>query len=327
MTKTGGNMKKCFPLFLVVLFLAFGCSKGREMYAYSSGDAQTTSFSGAGYSPEAPAFAQQALRSMSNLYGEIPSAEAEDIGRDETGSLLIQDTGRKIIKRANVRIRAENPDAADVSLNELMEKYGAYAVSTSINDNSRGYSIRVPSAVYNDFLAGMEGMGKLISRSENAEDVTVRYYDLEGRLATKKELLKTFQSYLGKAKNIEEILSVERRIAELQSEIEGTGMDLRRLANDVDYSTVDLYILGPVAASISYRYPTLSDRVKELFGSFGNFLSVLAVIIIGIVIFGVPVLLLLVFFFWILFGKIGLLKKLWLMAADKKSADKKDRAK
>jgi hypothetical protein len=120
---------------------------------------------------------------------------------------------------------------------------------------------------------------------------------------------------LGKAKTIEEILSVERKIAELQREIDGTGTDLRNLAYNVDYSVVELAILGPAAASASYRYPTIADRFRELLGSFGNFLSVVAVVLAGIVIYGLPVLLLLVLFFWLLFGKVGLLKKLWRLAA------------
>jgi hypothetical protein len=37
------------------------------------------------------------------------------------------------------------------------------------------------------------------------------------------------------------------------------------------------------------------------------------------VIYGVPILLIIVFFFWILFGKLGLLKKLFWLAADTKS--------
>jgi hypothetical protein len=217
-------------------------------------------------------------------------------------------------------MRVENLEAADAFISELMEKYSAYAASIVMDENSRRYSIRVPSPAYKAFLAGTDGLGKAMSRSESADDVTLRYYDLEGRLATRKELLKTFQAYLGKANNIEEILSVERNIAELQSEIDGTGKELRNLAYNVDFSIVELAILGPTAASMPYRYPSLSDRFKELLGGFGNFLSSLAVIFAGIVIYGIPILLLLIFFFWLLLGKVGLLKKLWRMAAGKKPA-------
>jgi len=225
---------------------------------------------------------------------------------------------RKLVKRASIGIRVENLEAADASLSALMEQYGAYAASTDISENYHHYSIRVPSISYSAFLDGANNMGKTLHRSESAEDVTLRYYDLEGRLETKRELLKTFQSYLGRARNIEEILSVEYRISELQNEIEGTGKELRNLANRIDFATIDLGINGPVA-STPYRGPTLSERIKELFSGFGAFLSTIVVVLTGIVIFGIPILLLFIFIFWLFFGRVGLLKKLWRTAMGKKS--------
>ena len=224
---------------------------------------------------------------------------------------------RKLVKRANISIRVENLETADASISGLLEKYDAYAASTDIEETARYYSLRVPAPVYDTFLSEMNGIGRLLRRSENTEDVTLRYYDLEGRLATKKQLLKTFQDYLGKAKTIEEILSVEARISELQYDIEGTGIQLRNLANRVDYATIDLNLLGPVNLK-PYRGATLGERVKRLFSSFGGFLSSVVVVIVGIVIYGIPILLLLAIFFWLLFGKIGLMKKLWLVIKGKK---------
>ena len=202
-----------------------------------------------------------------------------------------------------------------------MERHGAYAASTEIEENSRSYVIRVPHGAYDAFLAATGGMGRTLYRSESAEDVTLRYYDLEGRLATKQELLKTFQSYLGKAKDIEEILSVEARIADLQNEIDGTGKELRYLANLVDFATVTLDLYGPVAA-VSYKGPTIGERIKELFSGFGDFVSTVLVVLVGIVIYGLPVLLLLALLFLLCFGRIGLLKKLWHIAVGKKGSRK-----
>jgi len=300
-------MQKYFLLFLAVFFLAFGCSKKSAPQS-------------SGYEIGATEFSRSVARSPGLAYDD----SVENTGAAASGSnagapeYIAENVERKIVRRADIRVRVDNLETAEISLNDLMEKYGAYAASTSADENSRRYTIRVPSTVYKDFLAGTAGMGKVINRSENAEDVTLRYYDLEGRLGTSKELLKTFQSYLGKAKNIEEILSVERRIAELQSEIDRTGKDLRGLANDVDYSIVQLYMFASAAASTAY--PTLLDNIKGLFRGFGEFLSVMAVILIGIVVYGVPIALLLLFFFWLLFGKIGLLKKLWRLAAGRQKA-------
>jgi hypothetical protein len=218
---------------------------------------------------------------------------------------------RRLVKSAFIRIRVENLEAAAVSILDLMNKYSAYAALTTVQENSHHYSLRVPSHHYDTFLAEMNGMGRLIQRTESTEDVTLRYYDLEGRLESNRELLRTFQSYLGRANSIEEILSVEARIAGLQREIEFTGTQLRNLANLVDYSTIDLYLLGPVGGASITRLETFSERVRQLFGNFGGFLSTVAIILLGILIYGIPSLLVLSLLFWVLFGRIGLLKKLW----------------
>jgi uncharacterized coiled-coil protein SlyX len=156
----------------------------------------------------------------------------------------------------------------------------------------------------------MNGMGRLLNRHESTEDVTLRYFDLERRLATKRALLRTFQSYLGRANNIEEILAVEARIAELQFDIENTEMQLRHLANRVDYATIDLALLGPAAITPILNI-TLGERIKQLFNNFGNFLSTVAIIIVGFIIYGIPSLIIVGLLFWLLFGKIGLARKLW----------------
>jgi len=239
-----------------------------------------------------------------------PYEEVGASGDNDSLSANYPDAERKLIKTANISIRVEDLAAAEDSVNTLLKKYNAYAASSNTQENSRYFSLRVPVNYYDIFLAETGGMGRLINRYENTEDVTLRYYDLEGRLATKKELLKTFQAYLGKAKTIEEILSVEARISELQYEIEGTGIQFRNLANRIDYATIDLQLFGPVTSSPNQGL-TFSERVKQLFGGFGGFLSTVAMVLLGIVIYGIPIILLLGLLFLIFFGKIGLAKKLW----------------
>jgi hypothetical protein len=197
-----------------------------------------------------------------------------------------------------------------------MEKYGAYASSKRFFENSRHYTIRVPEVSFDAFFAELAGMGTVLSRTESVEDVTIRFYDLEGRLATKQELLKTFQNYLGKAQNIDEIMTVEKRIAELQQEIEWTGTEFRALSDLVDYATINLELTGPAAAVSG---PGLGDRITDLFGGFGDVAATTMMVLLGAVVYGLPGLLLLAVLFWLLFGRIGLLRKLWVLAAGQKT--------
>jgi len=299
------KMKIIFLVLATALLFTFGCSKTERERAEPQFAERSMAVG-----LEAPV--PSAAKDMSNLYGR---AEQESAG--DSFSADLSNTERKLVKRADVRIRVENLDTADASVLDLIENYDSYAASTEADENSRRYSLRVPSTKYDAFLAEMNGMGRLIRRFESTEDVTLRYYDLEGRLETKKELLRTFQSYLTRARTIEEILSVEARISDLQYDIEGTGMQLRHLANRVDYATIDLTLLGPITAT-SKQGITLGERIKQMFGNFGGFLSGVAITIIGIVIYGIPILLLVVFFVWLLFGRIGLVRKLWQVVKSKK---------
>jgi len=253
---------------------------------------------------------------------EYPSPKAAQVQEDAGGSpsANFPEAERKLVKRANLSIRVENLAAADESITAMLKKYDAYAASSNIEENSRYYSLRVPANYYDIFLAETGGIGRLINRYENTEDVTLRYYDLEGRLANKKELLKTFQAYLGKAKTIEEILSVEARISDLQYDIEGTGIQFRNLANRIDYATIDISLFGPVTSSPNSRL-TFGERVKQLFGGFGGFLSGLAMVLIGIVVYGVPILIILGLLFLLFFGRIGLARKLWGLVKSNQTKD------
>ena len=303
-------IKKLFLLFFTAAVLfAVGCSRKYSPEGPAGIEGYTSAYDSMGYSQfeSTSDFSSKSSRSAAPTSAQaVPRESGGDIGAPSNYT----DAERKLIKSANVSIRVENIAVADDAVTDMLKKYDAYAASTSIEENSRYYSLRIPAIYYDFFLSETGGLGRLMSRYENTEDVTLRYYDLEGRLATKKELLKTFQAYLGKAKTIEEILSVESRISELQYDIDGTGKQLRNLADKVDYATVDLHLYGPVTAS-ALRGFTFGERVKRLFGGFGGFLSGLAMVLLGIVVYGIPIFLLLCLLFFVFFGKIGLAKKLW----------------
>lgn len=332
---------RCSAAVCVFLALLTGACSGkgagapRAAYAAVSQNlaADSVFWEETGYNPEGSAGlegqAPPVFKNMSNLYGRMTlsaalqnAAEAaEGAGAPETpeaGAVPGAEASRKLVYQANLSIRVQDPEQADTAVTALMEQYGAYASSVSIRENSRHYTVRVPAASYTALLSALDGIGRLLYRSENAEDVTLRYYDLEGRLATKRELLKTYRSYLGRAKNIEELLSVETKIAELEDDIDGTGKELRSLAGLVDYATVNLEIQGPEHTP-SYAAPSLGERIRGLFGAFGDFFSTALMILLGIVVYGVPSLLILALLFWVLFGRIGLVKKLWRLAAGKKT--------
>ncbi len=306
-------MMKKYVLFISILclllfaFVSCGGGGGKEAYAadyeaiagrersvsYQEMSRSDTAFAGSGYNSEMPsesASAAQALNVTDN---------------------------RKLIKTTNLILRVDDLNEAAETIGAIMQNYGAYSSSTQIEENRQTYYIRVPESSYETMLDQVNGLGKVSRRTDSIEDATLQYYDLEGRLNTRKELLQTYQSYLSKADNIEEILSVEKKIAELQNEIDMYGSRFTQLVNQIDYASIILTLYGTVSG-YGYQEPSIWDRVKDLFSGYGDFLSGALIVIIQIIVYGIPVLIAVTLAFWLLFGKIGLLRKLWRLAAKKK---------
>jgi hypothetical protein len=225
------------------------------------------------------------------------------------------ENNRKFVITADLSIRLNDLKAGEEKLNGIMEKYAAYAAESRINRDSLFFSLKIPSPAYKKCFNELKEIGEIIYCTERTRDVTVPYYDLESRLNTKRELIKTYQSYLGKAKNIEEILSVERQIAELQNEIDRAGQEFKILSNSVDYAAVELELRG---ANRSLKKETFGYRAKSLLSGFGEYISSAGIAFIGIVVYGIPGVLLLAALYWLLLGKIGLLRKLWRFVKNNK---------
>ncbi|MDR0639897.1 MAG: DUF4349 domain-containing protein [Spirochaetaceae bacterium] len=239
------------------------------------------------------------------------TVSAESSADYDAGTMPLVSVGRKLVYSATLSIRVGAFEEAERRVNELFTRYQAYSSRTSASETSRDWTIRVPAASYRDALREFAGIGRVTRRSEEADDVTLRFYDLEGRLNTKRELLKTFRSYLTKANTMEEMLGVEERIADLEDEIDRLGGDFAALNNQIDYATIRV-TLWNVDTPIR---DTLGERLRELFGSFGVFLRGGAVVLVGVVVYGIPVVIILAALFWLLFGKVGLLRKLWHLIA------------
>jgi hypothetical protein len=305
------NKSRCIlsvPVLLGLVFIFSGCgNKGMRREAVYSMDMAATGGVGA-----------EEMRA-----GFADSAKVYDGGSGNTPvNPQAGASVRKLVSRASLRVRIQDPEEGAARLEGLLDKFDAWSASANIYENGRNYSIRVPARSYNAMLEELKTLGKILFLSETTEDVTLHYYDLESRLTTQRELLRTFQGYLGKAKSIEEIMAVEQRIAELQGEIDRTGTQFRFLADLVDYASIDLEISGPENAGIFGRR-SLAERIGELFGGFGDNITEIAVIALGAIIYGIPVLLIALILYWILLGRIGLLRKLWRLASGKKKAEQK----
>ncbi len=181
----------------------------------------------------------------------------------------------KIIKEGNIGIRVEDFGQSRTGLDELIRKYDGYVA----DENERKYStsiestiiIRLPAEHFDAFMESIGGLAvKVHHKRINAQDVTRQFVDIQSRLKLKKEVRDKYESFLKNAKNVEELLAIEREIRVLTEEIEAKEAELRYLSDRVGYSTITV----EMNQRLSYEYneseyaePTFLQRIGKGFST------------------------------------------------------------
>lgn len=184
------------------------------------------------------------------------SAGMTDSGNNEyvseEASASQKESDRKLIRTVSMDVETKEYDGLLVMIEDEVERLGGYIESLdsyngsiySSYRNSRyaDMVLRIPQNSLNQFLGSVEGVSNVISRSENVQDVTLSYVDLESR----KEVLLVEQerllAFLEQAETMEDIIVLEERLSEIRYEIESKESQLRTYDNKVTYSTVYLNV-------------------------------------------------------------------------------------
>ena len=152
---------------------------------------------------------------------------------------------RKLIKEGRVRFETYNLSSTRKTVFEAVKKHEGYVSSDqefkSPGRKSNTVVIRVPADNFDTFLSdATQGIEKFDSKEINVKDVTEEFLDVQARLKTKKELEQRYIDLLNEAKNVTEILEIEKQIGQLRSEIESTEGRLKYLQDRVSLSTLTM---------------------------------------------------------------------------------------
>ena len=235
-----------------------------------------------------------------------PNMEFEETVVTDSASTITRE--RKLIVTADIRINSKDVENSYKSVEEKIKEYNGYFDNVESSKNKYYLSIKIPKDKFYDFISFIEENENVENKNINTQDVTETYYDTENRIKNRELLLEKLRNYLREAKNIDEILKVEDRINTLTYEIESMKGNLKNLQSSIDYSRVSLNISNQEAiksnTNIYNKYLNLISFLKEFFSGIIFFLA-------GFVAVGIPIVLILALFYYICFGKIGLIKKLY----------------
>ena len=191
---------------------------------------------------------------------EIAEIVADEIDYKEGLVSTAPKQEQKIIKTARLTFEVKHPDSTHSKILGLARRYdGVVQKDNSGKDYNKIYRnliVRVPTANFQEFIDGVsEGVGYFDVREISQKDVAEEFVDLKARLIAKRELEGRYLELLTKAKNVEEMLQIERQLAIIREEIESKQGRLQFLQNRVSMSTVHISFYKTTAeTSITVSY-------------------------------------------------------------------------
>lgn len=183
--------------------------------------------------------------SMDMVSKEMAAPTTEQRTDESTEQIADKSSERKLIKEGRVEFETTNLNSTRKSIFDAVDRYKGY-VSSDQEYKSPGrvtntVIIRVPADNFDNFLkAATEGIDRFDSKEINVKDVTEEYLDIAARLKTKKELEARYLDLLKQAKNVSEILQIEKEVGQLRSEIESIEGRLKYLQSQVSFSTLTM---------------------------------------------------------------------------------------
>lgn len=173
---------------------------------------------------------------------------ASAAGEDGTGSVY-RNSEAKLIRRAELSIQTTQFDQAVQSLQDLVEQCGGYFEQSSVYggsyrdvnaQRSGEYVVRIPAEKYDAFLSASGNLGYVTQLTESSEDIGEQYYDTESRLKTQRTKQERLLELLEKAETMEDIISLENALSEVEYQIEQYTSTLNRYDALVGFSTFNL---------------------------------------------------------------------------------------
>ena len=173
---------------------------------------------------------------------------------------------QKIVRTVSLSLSTRSFEEDLTKLNTALADQNGYVEYSDIaaDRGSLRYAsmtLRIPKDNLDAYLRQVTGVGQTVSITESREDVSERYSDTATRLQTQTTKMERLLDLLSKASLVEDILAIEREIADTQYQIDSLTGSLQGMDSKVDYSTVQLYIaeevLSPSADQLS-----LTERIR-----------------------------------------------------------------
>ena len=191
---------------------------------------------------------------------------------NNTGSDVLTD--RKLIRRIRTVAETDDMDALLENISARVALLGGYIESRNIQNGSKyagkttrtaTLTIRIPAENLDSFVEDVGKVTNIVSTVEDSDDVTLQYANTESRLAVLRTEEERLMAFLSQASSISEMLEIEKRLTEVQSQIQSIATQLNTYDNLVSYGTLTLSITEVVEYTVVDEELTIWEEIGQGF--------------------------------------------------------------
>ena len=201
----------------------------------------------------------------------------------------LPDTDRKLIYRSVVFAETKEFDRSKEQLDALIRQYGGFVERSSVSGSSSEnrkerksleYTLRIPAESLFAFLEEMEQTVRVLSCDTGMDDVTTVYIDVEAHLNALTREEARLLELLEQAASVSEVLEIEDRLSYVRYEIESMTAQLKTYDNEIEYSTVTVYLNDVTDYSVHASFG--SSSYEAFVSGWNNFVATLQSLVIGL---------------------------------------------
>ena len=190
------------------------------------------------------------------------------VGAQAGGVVELQTAERKVISSASLTVQVEEVQQALAEVRLIAESLGGFVEQLSSSGRPEQQRATVTIRVAQDqFLSAVDrisSLGELQGQSLGSEDVSERFIDLKARLKSSLREEESLLSLLQRAGTVSEILTIERELSRVRSEIERLQGQLNFLERRVDLATVTVTLVPPEEVVGEPPFAALAVEVSDV---------------------------------------------------------------
>jgi hypothetical protein len=192
----------------------------------------------------------------------------------DQGSAQVPPT-RQLIRRAHIGLEVDGIDAAVERLQALAVELGGHVAAVQLTagreqQRHASVALRIPAPRLDEAIAAVRELGRVQRLSVSTDDVTDQLTDLDARVSNARQLeerlLRLLETRTG---DLQQVLTAERELARVRTEIEMLEARRRSLGEQVALSTLEV-VLGEPRPILALRpgENVLADALRQAWRNF-----------------------------------------------------------